>query len=579
MDKYWAGLSPWIIIGAVVVLFPIFGFIVMENIHRQKENTTRMLLEKGAALIRSFEAGTRTGMGMWGGNFQLQTLLTETAQQPDIEYLLVVDENGRIVANSDPEAIGAAHDTSLDFSAIAQDRTVRWRVVTDPDGKQTFEVFRKFAPTGRPGRSMSMHQRMRIPRGGAPAEEPVPLGIIVGLDMTAVEAARKADTRHFLFMVLILLLIGFSGMILLFLFQSYRTTKASLSRIQAFSDTLVENMPIGLVAVDAQNRIASVNAAGGSILGLASGEVSGANGKDILPGPLWDQLTDLALRKWPIERELECTLRSGVRLPLQVSGAGLTDASGNIQGRILLFKDLSEVKSLREEVERNRRLATVGRLAAGVAHEIRNPLSSIKGFATYFKERYRTVAEDQHIADIMIQEVDRLNRVVGQLLEFARPVSISKKEISVQAFIEDSLKRVERQAADAGVSVTAALPEKEALVRLDPDRLNQVLLNLYLNAIESMTDGGKIIVSLSGGPPGGSVEIRVSDTGPGIPEPDLDHIFDPYFTTKLTGTGLGLAIAHNIIQGHGGEIRAESRLGEGTTFTIVLPCAAESKNR
>lgn len=589
-DRLWAGLSPWIIIGAVAILFPIFGFIAMENIHRQKENSTRLLLEKGAALIRSFEAGTRMGIGMRGGSFQLQTLLSETAQQPDIEYLMVVDENGRIVADSNPQSIGTVHDASLDFKEIAHDGTVRWRVVTGPDGKQTFEVFRKFAPIGRPGRSMMMmHQWMRPPHGlsgppdGWSSDEPVPLSIIVGLDMTSIEAARKADTWHFLLMVLILLLIGFAGIILLFLFQSYRTTRASLSRIKAFSDTLVENMPIGLVAVDMEKRIASVNAAGGSILGFASADVSGQFGGDILPEELWHQLVKLDAHDRPVEQELNCTLHSGQVVPLQVSAAALTNEYGRVQGSILLLKDLSEIASLRAEVDRSQRLATVGRLAAGVAHEIRNPLSSIKGFATYFKERYRKVPEDQHIANIMIQEVDRLNRVVGQLLEFARPVSISKREISLRAFIEDSLKLVERQASDSGVSVQSELPGEDAVGRLDADKMNQVLLNLYLNAIESMegggsgAGGGKMSVSLSNDAAHKRIEIRVSDTGTGISEPDLAHIFDPYFTTKPTGTGLGLAIAHKIIQGHGGEIHAESRVGAGTTFTIVLPGDAESE--
>ena len=573
-ERFWAGFSPWIIIGALVILFPIFGFIAIENINRQKENTSRLLLEKGAALIRSFEAGTRTGMGMRSGSFQLQRLLTETAQQLDIDYLLVVDPDGRIVAHNDPEQVGVVHDKNLNFREISQTDTVRWRVVTDSNGKQTFEVFRKFAPTGRP---MMRYHRMMMSRGrfrppdDRPLDEPEPLSIIVGLDMTTIEAARKSDTRHFLLMVSVLLLIGFAGIILLFLFQSYRTTRASLSRIQAFSDTLVENMPIGLVAVDTQYRVASVNAAGAAVLGLPSLDVTGKSGRDVLPEELWFQLQELEEQDRAVDRELVCTLHNGHVVPLEISAAALADESGRIQGTIILFKDLSEVKSLREEVERNQRLATVGRLAAGVAHEIRNPLSSIKGFATYFKERYREVPEDQHIADIMIQEVDRLNRVVTQLLEFARPVSISRKQIPLKKFIVDSLKLVERQAAENGVSVEADLPENGAAAHLDPDKLNQVLLNLYLNAIEAMTDGGRIIVNLEKDEQKNRVEIRVSDTGSGIPESELSHIFDPYFTTKPTGTGLGLAIAHNIIQGHGGEIHTESRIGVGTTFRILIP--------
>jgi two-component system sensor histidine kinase HydH len=574
--RRWPGSFPWLIIGAVVILFPVFGLIAAENIHRQKENTTRLLLEKGAALIRSFEAGTRTGMH-WS-DFQLQNLLAETAQQPDIEYLLVADTDGRIVAHSDSLMIGEIHDKHpderLDFEAISQEEAVQWRIVERSSGRQIFEVYRRFNPSQSP---MRMHRGRMMQRRGfrqnpedLPADGQSPLGIFVGLDMTAVEAAREADTRQFLFMVLILLLVGFSGIFLLFLFQSYRTTRATLSRIKAFSDTLVQNMPIGLVAVDTRNRIASINAAGGVILGISGENPAGRSAEEVLPKELFRLLVSWD-RKGSMERIVESTLSNGQTIPLEIGIETLSDEGGNSQGGIMLFKDLSEVKALREAVERNQRLAAVGRLAAGVAHEIRNPLSSIKGFATYFKERYRNVPEDQKIAGIMIQEVDRLNRVVGQLLEFARPIAIVKRKVYLKKWIDDSLKLVERQAAEGGIAIQTNLPGEEAAADLDPDRVNQVLLNLYLNAVDSMQTGGVLKVDLAPDELKGRVVIRVSDTGSGIPEADLAHIFEPYFTTKPNGTGLGLAIAYNIVKGHGGEIHAESRLGEGTTVTVAIP--------
>ena len=575
LSRFWTGLSPWIFIGAVGILFPIFSFIAVENIHRQKENTTRLLMEKGAALIRSFEAGTRTGMGMRWGNSQLQKLLTETASQPDIDYILVIDTGGTILAHNDPEYIGKMHGEGVDPKRISLADSVQWRVVKKSDGHKIFEVFRKFSPTPGP---MGMHHRQMMSRGwfrrgmDNPMESgPEALSIFVGLDMTSIEAARKADTRHFLFMVFILLLIGFAGIILLFLFQSYRATKASLSRIKAFSDTLVENMPIGLVAIDVRNRIASINTVAGSVLGLSYGNVIGRDAATILPDEMWHQVDRVNREGGGVEKEIDCTLHNDQAVSLELSVTPLLDGSGGSQGNMVLFKDLSEVKSLREEVARNQRLATVGRLAAGVAHEVRNPLSSIKGFATYFKERYRQVPEDQQIANIMIQEVDRLNRVVGQLLEFARPVDISKKSISLKTLIENSLKLIERQAQERGVSIRTDLPPADETAMLDPDKINQVLLNLYLNAVESMEREGRLSVVLETDGEKNCIKIQVTDTGLGISEKDLAHIFDPYFTTKASGTGLGLAIAHNIIQGHNGEIRAESHLGGGSTFTILMP--------
>ena len=159
-------------------------------------------------------------------------------------------------------------------------------------------------------------------------------------------------------------------------------------------------------------------------------------------------LHTLDLETGIVEKEIDCRFRNGKKIPLEVSATLLHDDDQTFLGYVLLFKDLSEVRALRKEIVRSQRLASVGRLASGVSHEIRNPLSSIKGFATYFKERYHNKPEDQHIAKLMIQEVDRLNRVVGQLHEFARPITIARKPIQIKDFIADSLKLIERQAAE-----------------------------------------------------------------------------------------------------------------------------------
>jgi two-component system sensor histidine kinase HydH len=249
----------------------------------------------------------------------------------------------------------------------------------------------------------------------------------------------------------------------------------------------------------------------------------------------------------------------------------LKGEDGTIWGTIILCRDLTEVQSLKRELETSRRLASLGRLAAGVAHEIRNPLSSIKGFATYFKERYRDNPDDQKTSEIMIQEVDRLNRVITQLLEFARPPVIQKKRASLQSLIQHSLKMIERQGSAKGIQVLSHLSTDVRELDLDPDGINQVLLNLYLNAIEAMERGGTLTVSLYREERSPWVKIMVSDTGTGISKEDLEHVFDPYFTTKQTGTGLGLAIVHKIIEAHGGEVRVESEIGRGTAVSVLLP--------
>lgn len=571
-----ATLPPWIFIGAAAILFPIFAFITLQNINREKESSSRLLLEKGAALIRSFEAGTRTGMmGVHWDGFGLQRLLTETARQQDILYILVTDTSGKILAHNNPIYIGQTHETGLDLFRIYEIETVRNRVVKTSENRKIFEVFRKFSPSG--GR-FGMHRgRMMFPRFfERPGEEQrefsnIEMIIFVGLDMSAVEEASQADTRHTIIMGIILLLIGFSGIVLLFLAQNYHATKSSLSRIKAFSDHLVENMPVGLIATDTNGQIASLNPVAISILSLPQKSHIGKPATEILPNELGNLVSNPDQEKVNTEIEINCTRQDGKTIPLQVISSSLTGESNRFLGQIMLLKDLTEVRALEQEVARSRRLAAVGRLAAGVAHEIRNPLSSIKGFATYFKERYREKSEDQHISNIMIQEVDRLNKVVGQLLDFSRPVTITKKEVDARSFIENSVKIVEGQAKEKGISITTSISNNINTLRIDPDRISQVLLNLYLNAIEAMEKGGVLSVSLSRSTTPGEVQFQISDTGIGIPAENIDHIFDPYFTTKASGTGLGLAIVHNIIEAHNGEINVQSLWGKGTTILVLLP--------
>jgi len=585
--KPWLSVPPWVVIGAVLVLAPIFFFVTVDSINRQKENTISLLKEKGAALIRSFEAGARTGMmGMrWGGD-QVQQLLSETAQQKDIVYILVTDAEGTILADSDPANIGNSYGKDLDLYSISHSHRLHWREVYTGKGNKIFEVFRQFVPIrgngrglgGGRGRGMGSGDWCRPHMNPQQGQGRGAQIIFVGLEMTSIENAAREDIRHSILMGFIFLLIGFAGVLTLFLAQAYRSARTSFSRVKAFSDNLVENMPMGLLAIDPEERIASFNQTAESMLGITAGQTLGNHVSEILPPSFRDFFYHLKAKSGPINREFETSLANGKKLPLEVIGTALTDEDGAALGWVILFRDLSEIQHLKKEIVRSQRLASIGRLAAGVAHEIRNPLSSIKGFATYFKERYRDTPNDHQTAEIMIQEVERLDRVIGQLMEFARPMSIQEKRTHLDALIRHSLKMVEGDAGQKGITLNFKNDHHIETARVDPDRLKQVLLNLYLNAMEAMDGEGAITVTLVPTEPNNGIQITVSDTGPGIKQEDLPHLFDPYFTTKSSGTGLGLAIVHKIIESHNGEIQIKSRPGEGTIVTMVIPHAFEGHN-
>lgn len=526
----------------------------------------------------------------------LQTLLTQTAQQPGIVHLIVTDVEGTILHHNDPKKIGGVYGMDLNLKRISQVEEAEYREILNPSGAPTFEVFRRFLPT-RPHNSEEYRRRVeefrrrsRAPRdidrspltrdfeGSRLApdyEELVSKRIVfVGLDKGPFVEFWKRQRNNRLITAFVLLLIGFAGIVSLFLVQAYRSARTSVKRIKAFSDNVVENMPIGLLAVDTDGRIVSFNQTAEGVLQFTAQEVLGKDAKEILPKPLESLPQELGTDEEVIEKEIECRLEDGRTIPMDVSVSRLAGDDGISMGHIILFSDLTEIQELKREVERSQRLASLGRLAAGIAHEIRNPLSSIKGFATYFGERYRDVPEDRKTAEIMVEEVERLNRVIGQLLEFARPLAVKKKPTSMETTIHHSLKMIERDAQAKHIKVKTDLSLDVPDVHIDPDRMNQVFLNLYLNAIEAMEHGGTLSVALDRREDLKSVRITISDTGSGIKKEDLVHVFDPYFTTKQSGTGLGLAIVYNIIEAHKGEVRVESETGRGTSVTIILPVDA-----
>lgn len=228
-------------------------------------------------------------------------------------------------------------------------------------------------------------------------------------------------------------------------------------------------------------------------------------------------------------------------------------------------------------MNRKEKLVAIGHLAAGVAHEIRNPLSSIKGLAKYFAERAPAGGEAHELAQVMAKEADRLNRVVSELLELVKPAHLSLQSVDLNAVIDHSLQLVSQDAQSRAIELQFVSDPALPPVQADPDRLTQVLLNLYLNAIHAIDRQGTIRVeaSTSGAD---RVKITVADSGKGIAAEQLAAIFTPYFTTKADGTGLGLAVVQNIIEQHGGTIQADSLPGKGATFTLWLPVTLTRKD-
>jgi two-component system sensor histidine kinase HydH len=325
---------------------------------------------------------------------------------------------------------------------------------------------------------------------------------------------------------------------------------------------------MGLVAIDETGRIVAFNSTAETVLQRSPGDAVGRPANEILPETCRAFIGSIKQDLPILSGEIDCKVADGRMVPLEMIAAVLREEERN-SGIVFLFRDVTELRRMKKEIARGRHLALLGSLAAGVAHEIRNPLSSIKGFATYFRERYRDNPEDEKTAGVMIREVDRLDRVISQLLDYARPMTMQRRETQLQDILRHVLRLIERQAAEKGVVVEADLPAHVPAVHVDPDRMQQVFLNLCLNALGAMETGGVLSVSLSEQPEG-CIRIDIRDTGVGVTPEDMGRIFDPYYTTKPSGAGLGLAVVQKIIDAHDAEIHIASEPGQGATVTILL---------
>jgi two-component system sensor histidine kinase HydH len=402
--------------------------------------------------------------------------------------------------------------------------------------------------------------------------------IFVGFDIAPFEDARKEDIRNTVIVSSVLLILGVSGFLTLFLAQGYRSTKRQLQDTSAISDEVVANIPVGFIFLGRTDRIVLLNSAAEAISGLSFDAVRGHPFDSVLPNELIDVVSSLENKERILDLEMDCIFSDGLPIPLSVTAARIVNDTGEFVGSVLLLIDLKEIKQLREAVKRKEKLAAIGGLAAGVAHEIRNPLSSIKGMASYFRNKFQSESEDSNAAEIMIKEVDRLNRVISELLEFARPTKVDLKPTDISAVLDHSVRLIGQDADAKNIKIDLETNNNLPDALVDSDRFTQCLLNLYLNSIQSMPSGGNLTVS-SDYDGEKLVKVTVRDTGLGIPEEDINHIFDPYFTTKAKGTGLGLAVLHKIVEAHDGKINVHSTLDKGTVFTISLPVAVVNEKQ
>ncbi len=440
-----------IIASAFIISLLILG-LSYRDIRIEETRVTNVLYREGITLMRSLEAGIRTGMMMEIRREQLQLQLEESTQEPDIAYILLLDEHGEIIAKTGLEQTNPYEwINTKEFSRTGEAIT---RIKNNPKIGKVYEIAKTFKPL-RPGQRsqgmMDMHKRMM--GKDLPQEMFNDRIIIVGLKMAELEQIQKEERKRTITIAAAFLILATGAIYFVFLLQNYYLVNTAL-------------------------------------------------------------------------------------------------------------------EDMKEKVRKTEGFVAVGKIAASIAHEIRNPLSSIKGFAQYFKLRFKA-KKDAAYADIMIKEVDRLNRVITELLDYAKPAELNLKKQRLEDIIAYSLKLLQSDIKGKRINIKQEYEGSLPSVLIDKDQMTQAVLNILLNSIEAVGKSGEIKIGIK--QIKGELQLSIADNGKGIAKENIDKIFEPFFTTKKSGTGIGLALVKRIIDMHNGKIEFESKEGEGARFVIRLP--------
>lgn len=344
--------------------------------------------------------------------------------------------------------------------------------------------------------------------------------------------------------------------------QKNREVMRTLMRDRNLLRQLFHALPVGIIVLDECKKFTLVNEAAREIFGLEKQALTGRP-PDEVPGFPAEQI--LALCQTTPVHGIELTLTD----QRKVVAVETTPLRAPATGWLLLFRDVTESKRIERELARSSRLALIGEIAAGMAHEIRNPLTVIRGFAQLLKGR--TGKEVTDYAEFIVEETDRVNRLLEDFLLLARPMRPAFKQLNLAGLLQAVCKLLDSRAREAGVRLQVRMNQPLPPVMGDAEQLRQVFVKVIINAIQATPAGGVVTVTANKSTDQRYLEIAVTDTGVGIPPELADRIFDPFFTTREDGTGLGLAIANRVVHDHRGELRIESQPNRGTVLTVRLP--------
>jgi PAS domain S-box-containing protein len=335
-------------------------------------------------------------------------------------------------------------------------------------------------------------------------------------------------------------------------------------RMETYNENILQSVSSGVVSIDKSMKIKSINQSAERTLGVKAGDIIDKDCAEVFDEPLLGIVKD---NKDLYRGEYLYTTRDKRRVWLGVTTSQLKNAAHETIGLILVFTNLTDVKALQAQVELKQRLTHLGEMSAGIAHELRNPMSVIAGYTKLLSKRVEN--QDKNTANAILTEIENMDRIISELLAFAKPTDVNKVPVDLRKIIEDAVSTAADENSHVRISLQGNIPGP---LMADEVLLRQAFTNLFRNAFEAMSNEGTLTIDLQSSKD--RAEIEIKDTGHGISGESKQKIFLPFYTSKQNGIGLGLAIVQKVIISHGGSIDVESREGEGTIFRITLPVAS-----
>jgi two-component system sensor histidine kinase HydH len=558
-------------IAVVLLLLGIIAFSTHQMLNHQRENALAFFHSQGVALLHTLEVAALTGLRtpMWNED-SVEMLIHEFGKNKNIAKVYIFDRNGIVSHDSTISMDGKQADWRPE---LENDTQVVARLHKLDNGFQVYELAKIFSPLSHLAQDEA-HQIQMKSNNRAFLNHHAGDTLVLSMGMEEFEAAYRADIQHAIIMGATLLVLGTAALFFTFVIQNYYLVDKALNQSRDHLRLVVDSMPNGMLSIDAEGKIISINGPARRLFDIKDTDFTQFDLTSIIDFQLSGIAKTLADGTFVVDKEIFVKKASHqVPLAMSVSPIVYRNQAPPYSGAVIILRDLSEIRRLQEKVRQSEKLAAIGKLAARVAHEVRNPLSSIRGFAQFLKQFLKERPKEREYAEMMVKEVDRINNVVTNLLSFTHPARPERTPTDLSELLHHTarLVREDARARDVTISITVA-PDLEKL-DLDGNQVTQVMLNLILNALQAVDAGGNVWVEARVTDPG-ILELSVEDDGKGIPPDEAKRIFDPFYTTKEKGTGLGLSIVQTIVENDGGDIRFASPVPgktRGSRITIHIP--------